>query len=225
MPQTNAVENFKIMIVDDSLELRQYLKLIITSKFGCKIVEAHNGQDALNKIYDELPGLIILDVMMPIMDGYEFLKKIRADERSKKIPVIMCSAAGDKNTVSSFIEEGITDFILKPINLHIVYSKIDRTIKKAFSDSMEFTLNNEGLGVFYLKPAEKEYFIKFRIIEGALEDDLYTLTIGEDEPRTIAQISDKSIIPIPKHDSPLLLSFKFSYSTNRRITIYYEQLD
>jgi DNA-binding response OmpR family regulator len=225
MPNADQILDFKIMIVDDSYEARQYLKLIITSKFGCQIIEAQNGQDALDKIYDNIPGLIILDVMMPIMDGYEFLKKIRADKRSVNIHVIMCSAAGDRNTVSSFVEEGITDYILKPINLPIVYSKIDRIIKKSFSDHMEFNINNDGIGSFTLKPSEKEYFIKFSAIEGALEDDLYTLTIGNEEPRTSAHISDKSIIPIPKHSAPLILGFKFANTVNKRIIIYYNKLN
>jgi CheY-like chemotaxis protein len=224
MQQNKNGKRLKILVVDDSRDARQFLKLILCNKFECDVVEAENGKIAIQVVADEFPNLILLDIMMPIMDGYEFLKILRADPNFGKLPVIMCSAAGDRDTVSSFIEEGITDYILKPINLPSVYSKIDRLIKRTSLNHFDFTLNNEGVGNYSLEPSQKDFFITFRSVEGALEDDIYTLTVGNDDPRTAAKINDKSIINIPKHESPLALSFKFAYTKNKLIIIYYDFL-
>ena len=224
MINSEDIKGFKILVVDDSREARQFLKLIISNKFECKIFEAENGEVALRAVREEIPGLILLDIMMPIMDGYEFLKLLRAEPAFAKIPVIMCSALGDKNTVSRFVEEGITDYILKPINLHMVYSKIDRVIKKSSSNYFEFNLNGDGIGSYSLEPNPKDFFIKFNIMEGAMEEDVYTLTLGNEEPRTPARINDKSIINIPKHDETMMLTFKFAYTKNKQIVIFYDVL-
>ena len=218
-------KRFKILIVDDSRDSRQFLKLIISNKFDCDVVEAQNGQEALKLVFDDEPGLILLDVMMPIMDGYEFLKILRADDRGNNIPVIVCSAVGERSTVASLVEEGITDYILKPINLPLVYSKINRIIKKSLTKYMEFSLNQEGTGAFVSEPYPKEVFIKLKSVEGAIEDDVYILRIGDEEPKSPAKISDNSIIKIPAHDQPLKLSFRFSFTKNRVVTIFYDMLD
>lgn len=225
MSEKSAGSNFKIMIVDDSFEARQFLKLIITNKFNLPVIEAENGQAALTLVYSENPSLILLDVMMPIMDGFEFLKIIRADERSAKIPVIICSALSEKKTVVSFFEEGITDYMIKPLNLSVVYSKIDRIIKKSLSRFIEFRINGDGIAVSSFEPTDKDIFIKFRTVEGSSDDDVYILKIGDDDPRTAARISDKSIIKIPKHDKPLKLEVKFAYTKNKPVTFFYDVLE
>ncbi len=225
MPQNGIEQNFKILVVDDSYEARQFLKLIIVNKFNCTVIEAENGQEALRRVYTEEPGMILLDIMMPIMDGYEFLKILRADKRSARIPVIICSAINEKNTIKSFLEEGITDYMLKPFNLPLVCSKIDKVIKRSISKFMEFPVNEEGIGLFISEPNTKDLFIKTRTVEGAAEEDVYVLQIGNDEPQTPARITDRPIIDIPKHDSPLKLNFRFTYTKNKIVTIFYELLD
>jgi CheY-like chemotaxis protein len=224
MQQNEANKMLKILVVDDSRDARQFLKLILSNKFDCTVIEAENGQKALQLVAEEFPDLILLDIMMPIMGGYEFLKTLRADTSFARIPVIMCSAIGDKNTVASFVEEGITDYILKPINLPSVYSKINRLIKRTSPNYFDLTLNEEGVGFYSIEPSPKDFFITFRSIEGALEEDIYTLTIGNDDPRTAAKINDKSIINLPKHETPLVLTFKFAYTKNKPIIIYYDFL-
>lgn len=217
--------NFKVLVVDDSYEARQFLKLIITNKFGCQVLEAQNGQEALRVVYNDKPNLVLLDIMMPIMDGYEFLKILRADKRTARLPVIICSALSEKNTVFSFLEEGITDYILKPINLPLVYSKIEKILKKTLSKYMEFTLNEEGIGYFFSDPFPKDFYIKVTRIEGTYEDDQYVLQVGNEEPRNPAKVTDKSLIKIPEHDNPLKLTFRFAITKNRVVTVYFEILD
>ena len=225
MSNYSNAANFRILVVDDSYEARQFLKLIITNKFGCEVLEAQNGQEALRIVYNEKPNLVLLDIMMPIMDGYEFLKILRADRRTARLPVIICSAVGEKNTVFSFLEEGITDYILKPINLPLVYSKIEKILKKTLSKYMEFSINDDGVGYFFSEPFPKDFYIKVTRIEGAYEDDQYVLQIGNEEPRNPAKVTDRSIIKIPEHDHPLKLTFRFAITRNKVITIYFEILD
>ncbi len=83
----------KILIVEDDLESLKLIGLMLQSR-GYQIVAAQSGLQALNKAVSESPDLVLLDVMMPGMDGYEVARRLRADERTAAIPIIMLTARG-----------------------------------------------------------------------------------------------------------------------------------
>lgn len=114
----------KILIVDDDttnrLVLTAYLK-----KDGYSVVSAENGQEAVDLFQSENPELILMDVMMPVMDGYEATKQIKALSEEKFIPIIFLTAMTDEKALSQCVEVGGDDFLTKPYNRVILKAKID----------------------------------------------------------------------------------------------------
>lgn len=103
----------KILSVDDSRTVRRLISNYL-APFSCDVIEAENGQEGVQKAIAEKPDLIILDVTMPVMDGHEALKHIRATPATKEIPVIMLTAESRKAMVIDFLKRGISGYIVKP---------------------------------------------------------------------------------------------------------------
>lgn len=103
----------KALIVDDSLLGRTSMKEAI-KHLNCSIVEASNGLEALEKIEEFPPDLIFLDLLMPKMDGFDFLKEI--NKSNKKIPVIIVSADIQETTKAQCKKEGVSGFLNKPVD-------------------------------------------------------------------------------------------------------------
>lgn len=116
----------KVLVVDDDMINRMLLKTLL-KKNGkvTDIVEAENGSDALDKMKKD-PGinLILLDIMMPIVDGIEFLKIFRADMSNSHVPVIVLST--DDTKKSEVFDNGANDFIRKPVKEEALFAKIDQ---------------------------------------------------------------------------------------------------
>jgi PleD family two-component response regulator len=104
---------YRILVVDDEPHIVQILKFTL-EKAGYQVVTAENGEVALEKIKEAEPNLVILDIMMPIMDGYEVCRKMREDFKMNQIPVIMLSAKGDLPERVKGLEGGANDYLIKP---------------------------------------------------------------------------------------------------------------
>jgi PleD family two-component response regulator len=103
----------KILVADDEPHIVQILKFTL-ERAGYQVEMASNGQEALEKIETFNPHLVILDIMMPIMDGYEVCRKMREDFKMNQIPVIMLSAKGDLTERVKGLEGGANDYLIKP---------------------------------------------------------------------------------------------------------------
>ena len=95
-----------------------------------QIITANNGEEAYQKVLEQLPDIILCDVMMPVMDGYEFCRKIKEDIRTSHIPVILLTAKSSQENQYSGIEAGADDYISKPFNLEMLTLKISKIIEK-----------------------------------------------------------------------------------------------
>jgi putative two-component system response regulator len=116
----------KVLIVDDDMINRMLLKTLLKKNpLVGEILEAENGSEALNKIKTNHDiDLILLDIMMPIVDGIEFLKIFRADMNNSHIPVIVLTTDDTKKTES--YENGANDFLPKPIKEEKLFEKIEQ---------------------------------------------------------------------------------------------------
>ena len=105
----------KILVVDDN---EQNLELLVAylETLGCPVVTAIDGVDALEKIAAEKPDLILLDIMMPRMSGFEVCRKIKSDPTTRDTPVIMVTALNELTDIERGVESGTDDFITKPVN-------------------------------------------------------------------------------------------------------------
>lgn len=103
----------KVLTVDDSKTIRMIVKKAFQT-YSCEITEAENGVEGLAAAAKIKPGLIILDITMPIMNGVEMLERLKGDEDLKNIPVIMLTAESGKDNVMNIVKKGIKDYMVKP---------------------------------------------------------------------------------------------------------------
>jgi DNA-binding response OmpR family regulator len=102
----------KVLIVEDDLSQRQALRDKFT-KEGFTVLEAQNGEQGLEVAFKSLPDAIVLDVMMPKMDGLEMAKRLRIDEWGKKVPAVILSNAGDIEKIQQALENHIFEYFVK----------------------------------------------------------------------------------------------------------------
>ena len=122
--------NMKILVVDDFAEMRRVIKGSL-KKMGFKyIMEAKDGEVALNILKKDRAGLILADWNMPKMNGLELLKAVRQDESLKDIPFIMVAAAGQKRNIMEAVKAGVSNYIVKPFTPQTLNEKIDIVFKE-----------------------------------------------------------------------------------------------
>lgn len=105
-----------VLLCDDELMNRKVGSKILL-KEGFSVIEAVNGEEAINLLQENRVDLILMDLMMPVMDGYEATKIIKEDERYATIPLIILSALSDKGAIIKGLELGADDYITKPYDI------------------------------------------------------------------------------------------------------------
>lgn len=115
----------KILVAEDSIASRRALCFVI-KKLGCIPVEATNGQEALEMAKKDPPGMIMLDVVMPGMNGLEALKRIRDDKVLSDIPVVMLTSLTDSETVIESVQAGANDYVIKPYTADIIADRVKK---------------------------------------------------------------------------------------------------
>jgi DNA-binding response OmpR family regulator len=103
-----------ILVVDDEPNARSLLRLILV-RAGFEVLVAQDGYEALNEVEDKIPDAMILDIMMPGIDGFEVCEKLRSDERTANLPIIMLSARADPESVNKGLQVGATKYLTKPV--------------------------------------------------------------------------------------------------------------
>lgn len=117
----------KVLVAEDDQDIRELV--ILTLNFnGFETASAINGRDALEKAQNEPFDLILLDVRMPQMTGYEVCRLLRKNEKTQHIPIIMLSAKGQESEIKAGIEAGADEYILKPFAPDILVEKINEVI-------------------------------------------------------------------------------------------------
>jgi len=116
-----------IMVVDDEKRLVSLVESYLTQE-GYRVVTAHNGKEALTVAHREKPDLIVLDVMMPEMDGYEFMRKHRADNNT---PIILLTARVDDDEKVIGLEVGADDYMTKPFRPRELVARVRAVLRRA----------------------------------------------------------------------------------------------
>lgn len=105
----------KILIAEDERDIRDLITFTLGFA-GYDVITATNGEEAFQKALEVMPDLILMDVRMPRMTGYEACKRIKAEEKIKHIPVVFLSAKGQESEVQTGLEVGAVEYILKPFS-------------------------------------------------------------------------------------------------------------
>ncbi|MGZ5247131.1 MAG: ATP-binding protein, partial [Flavitalea sp.] len=116
-----------VLLVDDNADMREYVKRVLSSL--CIVHTANNGAEALEKIHQNTYDLVISDIMMPVMNGFELLKKIREDYYKRNTPVIFLSARAGEEAKVEGIDAGADDYLVKPFSSKELVAKVEANIK------------------------------------------------------------------------------------------------
>lgn len=123
-------KDYTILVVDDSTTNVVLLEAILDEK-GYKIETALNAKEAYTLIEKNTPDLILLDLLMPKISGFDFLQEIRKNEITKITPVIVVSALTDEENIDKIMGMGAIDFVKKPIDLQYLVDKVEAVLEDA----------------------------------------------------------------------------------------------
>jgi len=181
----------KILIVDDDpTSLKILESMLPAGKYT--VVKANNGEEALESAFDQLPDLILLDIMMPGIDGYEVTRKIKKDKRTKDIPIIIITSLDESESKVKGMEEGAEELLNKPVHSTELLARVSSMLRlKEYRDQLTIrTLSGKSFGV--MPKNQEEVQIKedelpqilvvddtevdIKIIENALEGEPFRLS-------------------------------------------------
>jgi two-component system alkaline phosphatase synthesis response regulator PhoP len=123
------VDRKRILVVDDEIYIVHILEFSLTME-GYNILTAFDGEEALRVIEQERPDLVVLDIMMPKLDGYEVCRRLRKDERFATLPVILLSAKGRSIDREVGLQAGADDYITKPFSPRKLIEKIRELLER-----------------------------------------------------------------------------------------------
>jgi len=183
----------KILLVDDEPDILEILSFNLSNE-GYKIFTAENGKEALDVAVKQLPDLIILDVMMPIMDGVETCERLRMDKRFKDTLIMFLSARGEDYSQVAAFESGADDYVTKPIKPRILNSKVKAMLRRfvnqeanivfgdllinaeeytVFKDDKEISLPRKEFELLYLLASKPgKVFKRIKIMEAVWGSDV-----------------------------------------------------
>ncbi|MCG8308545.1 MAG: response regulator [Cytophagales bacterium] len=177
------LEHASLLIVEDNQEIRTYLRSIFRNSF--RILEAGNGKEGLDIASGEIPDLIISDVMMPVMDGIEFTKKIKTDMRTCHIPVIILTARTAMIYKKEGLETGADEYVTKPFNESLLITRVNNLLKNRLLLRKKFQTDK------FIEPkelpisAQDEVFLKqiiqlleLNIEKGELKAEFFATELG-----------------------------------------------
>ncbi|RLD60149.1 MAG: DNA-binding response regulator [Bacteroidetes bacterium] len=157
-------EKYKILIVDDEADILEFLSYNL-EKEGFKVYTSQNGEDAIKKTIEKKPQLILMDVMMPEMDGIEACQKIRQMQGFDNIIIAFLTARGEDYSQIAGFEAGADDYITKPIKPKVLISRIKALLKRYKENSPK-------------KEEETKLIIKGKLI---IDKEKHLVFIGEKE--------------------------------------------
>jgi len=143
----NRKDSYTILVVEDNTDVRQYIISHLSGTY--KILEASNGSEAIDKAVNNMPDLIISDLMMPKMDGMEMTHILKTDLRTSHIPIIMLTAKTMADNIKEGYEMGADDYITKPFNASVLVARVNNIIqsRERLKDIYGKRFSLESLGV------------------------------------------------------------------------------
>ncbi len=178
---------YKVLIVDDLDSNRELLKILCESR-GMEAVEAENGKEAIELALKEKPALILMDVMMPVMNGYDATEILKSQPETKHIPIIMITSLDEREQRIKGIEKGANDFLGKPIDIKELQLRIHNNLQ--FIKYKELLENyNENLKK-EVEEKTKEAKQAFENVDSAYKEAIQRLSLAAEfkDPETGAHI-------------------------------------
>jgi two-component system phosphate regulon response regulator PhoB len=155
-----AKEN--ILIVDDEEDVLELVRYNL-DKNGYKVETAVTGEEALTKARAKLPDLVILDLMLPGIDGLEVCKKLKSDSKTEHIPIIMLTAKGEESDIVTGLELGADDYVTKPFIPKVLVARVRRILHRVIARDLEKA--PVKIHELTIDPSRREVLIKNKPVE------------------------------------------------------------
>lgn len=152
-----------ILVVDDEEDIRELVRYNL-SKAGYTIITAATGEEALRMAHDSRPTLVVLDIMLPGIDGLEVCRRLKADPALHKTPIVMISALGEEKDVVTGLELGADDYVAKPFSPGVLLARVKSVVRRLGASPIadDATLSIEGLKV---NPTRREVHVGDALVE------------------------------------------------------------
>lgn len=169
-----------ILLVEDNQELREFLKKVLTPQY--RVLEAEDGQQGIQVAHQEQPDMIISDLMMPKLNGLDMVKRLKEDENSSHIPIILLTAKSDIESKLSALEYGADDYITKPFNATYLEARVinllgqRERIKKAYRSSI---LEQTPMPSIPNIPEQEDHFIQkmVQVVEDNIDNTEFSVDL------------------------------------------------
>ena len=142
--QVTIMPRHTILVVDDETSIREMLVISLESA-GYNVLQAENAKTAHSLVLDKYPDLILLDWMMPVTNGLELLRRLKRDEMTDHIPVIMLTAKAEESSKISGLDSGADDYIAKPFSPRELLSRIKAILRRVSREELKNTIVVGGL--------------------------------------------------------------------------------
>ena len=157
----------KVLVVDDEEDIRELVQLNLAPE-GCEVLTCETGERALELARNKLPNLIILDLMLPGIDGLDVCKKLKADAKTKSIPILMLTAKAEETDIVIGLELGAEDYVTKPFSGKVLVARVRRILRSAAQPIDKFKVIQ--IQDLTIDPARHEVMIKSKPIELTLTE-------------------------------------------------------
>jgi two-component system, sensor histidine kinase ChiS len=198
-----------ILVVEDNTEVRSYIREKLEEIY--RVAEARNGEEGIKLAQEEIPDLIISDVMMPKMDGYQFCNAIRADEKTSHIPIIMLTARADINDKIDGLETGVDVYLTKPFNARELLANVSNLLRQRIQLRKQFSTSTVIRPSDVTSVSVDQAFLEkvVKTIETHFEDEQFSVDIlGEHVNMSVSQLNRKLNALIDQPPGQLIRSLR-----------------
>ena len=160
----NAMAKERILVVDDEEDILELLKYNLNRE-GYKVVSASSGEKCLQKAASEKPDLIVLDLMLPGIDGLEVTKILKSDSNTLHIPIIMLTAKGEEADIVAGLELGADDYVTKPFSPRILIARVRAVIRRKDKSKKDDDLETIQVHDIVINPRKREILAKDKQVD------------------------------------------------------------
>lgn len=153
----------KVLVVDDEEDILELLRFNL-SREGFRVSCAMSGEDALKMVHSEIPDLIVLDLMLPGMDGLEVARELKTQEDTRVIPILMLTAKGEESDVVIGLELGADDYVTKPFSIRILVARVKALLRRK-KEKQPDEKSPISIHEMVIHPGRREVLINGRPVE------------------------------------------------------------
>ena len=124
------LDSKNILVVEDDLDIRELISFNLQNE-GHQVFEAKDGEAGIDKAREKLPDLILLDLMLPGIQGLDVCRVIKSDQETKETPIIMVTALGQEEDIVKGLETGADDYITKPFSIKVLIARVNAVLKRS----------------------------------------------------------------------------------------------